>query len=89
MNKVVFRAEVVGVVGRVDVLNVVQKAFEGLSFTVLIKERGECLVEFVERLYTREDIVGALEPTAHEKETLTGEELRERMERAKARYGLW
>ena len=65
LHEVVLRPEIVGVVGRVNLLNVVQKAFERLSIAVLIEQGRERLVQLVERLHAREDIVGASEPSPH------------------------
>ena len=65
LYEIVFGTEVVGVVVGVDFSNIVQELFERFSISVVIDERRECLVEFVERLHAREDEVGALETPAH------------------------
>ena len=64
-HKVVLGPEIVPVVGAVDAPHIVQKAFEGLSITVLIEHGRERLVELVERFYAREHVVGLPEAVAH------------------------
>ena len=65
VSEVVLGEEVVSVVGRIDLSNVVIKAFEGLTKPVLIEERGEGLMELMEGLDGGEEIIGALEAAAH------------------------
>ena len=65
VSKVVLGAQVVLIVGFVDRLNVIQKAFEGLSNAILIEQGGEGLIELVESLDAGEDVVGLLKSGAH------------------------
>ena len=53
-----FCTKVVLVVGTVYLLNVIQKLFEWFSIAVLVDERRERLIVFVERLDAEEDVVG-------------------------------
>lgn len=50
MHEVILSAQIVAVVGLVNLLNVVIKLFERLSIAVLIEEGWEGLVELVEGL---------------------------------------
>ena len=65
MAEVVFGPQVVAVVAAVYLSNVVIEAFERLSFAVLIEQRREGLVEFVEGLDAGEDVVGLLQARTH------------------------
>ena len=65
LYEVVFGVQIVGIVGVVDLLDVIQKAFERLFVAILIEHGRESLVELVERLDAREDVVGAGKPFAH------------------------
>lgn len=65
LYEVVFSVQIVGIVGVVDLLDVIQKAFERLFVAILIEHGRESLVELVERLDAREDVVGAGKPFAH------------------------
>ena len=65
VSKVVLGAEVVLIVGFVDRLNVIQKAFEGLSNAILIEQGGEGLIELVESLDAGEDVVGVGKAPTH------------------------
>ena len=65
LYEVVFCMQIVGVVGVVDLLNVIQKAFERLFITILIEHGRKSLVELVECLDTREDVVGTSKTLAH------------------------
>ena len=58
LAEVIFRTKVVLVVGTVYLLNVIQKLFEWFSIAVLVDERRERLIVFVERLDAEEDVVG-------------------------------
>ena len=53
-----FCTKVVLVVGTVYLLNVIQKLFEWFFIAVLVDERRERLIVFVERLDAEEDVVG-------------------------------
>lgn len=66
LYEVVLRTEIVGVVGLVDLTNIIQKGFERLSVAIRIQQGRERLVEFVERFHAREDIVRPLEALAHD-----------------------
>lgn len=66
LYEVVLRTEIVGVVGLVDLTNIIQKGFERLSVAVRIQQGRERLVEFVERFHAREDIVRPLEALAYD-----------------------
>ena len=65
LYEVVFGVQIVGIVGVVDFLDVVQEAFERLFIAILIEHGRESLVELVERLDAREDVVGTGKPLAH------------------------
>ena len=53
-----FCTKVVLVVGTVYLLNVIQKLSEWFSIAILVDERQERHIEFVERLDAEEDVVG-------------------------------
>ena len=57
LAEVIFRTEVVLVVGTVYPLNIIQKLFEWFSIAILVDERRERLIEFVERLHAGEYVV--------------------------------
>lgn len=57
--------QIVGIVGVVDLPDIVQEAFERLFIAILIEHGRESLVELVERLDAREDVVGAGKTLAH------------------------
>ena len=65
LYEVVFGVQIVGIVGVVDLLYIVQEAFERLFIAILIEHGRESLVELVERLDAREDVVGTGKPFAH------------------------
>ena len=65
LDEVVLCTEVVPVVCAVYLLNVIQEAFKRLSTSVLINERWESLVQLMESLEPRENIVRAFKPSAH------------------------
>ena len=65
LYEVVFGVQIVGIVGVVDFLYIVQEAFERLFIAILIEHGRESLVELVERLDAREDVVGAGKTLAH------------------------
>ena len=65
MDEVIFRTEVVSVVGAVYPSNIIQKLFERFSIAVLVDERVCCLIEFVERLEAGEDVVRPLKTLSH------------------------
>ena len=65
LYEVVFGVQIVGIVGVVDLPDIVQEAFERLFIAILIEHGRESLVELVERLDAREDVVGAGKPLAH------------------------
>lgn len=56
-HEVVLRTQIVAVVLLVYLSNIVQKAFERFSAAVLVEQGGERLVQLVEGLHSREDIV--------------------------------
>ena len=66
LYEIVLGPKVVGVIGLVDLPDIVQKPFERLSISVLVDERRERLVHLVESLHAGEDVVGPLQPPAHE-----------------------
>ena len=53
------------VVGAVYPLNIIQKLFEWFSIAILVDERRERLIEFVERLHAGEYVVRPLKTLAH------------------------
>ncbi len=53
------------VVGLVYLLNVIQKLFEQFTIAVPVDERREGLIELMERLDAREDVVRPLQPLPH------------------------
>ena len=59
LYETVFCPKVVPVVGLVNLPYIIQKTFERLSISILIKQARECLVELVEGFHAGEDIVGA------------------------------
>lgn len=65
LYEVVFGVQIVGIVGVVDLPDIVQEAFERLFIAILIEHGRESLVELVERLDAREDVVGAGKTLAH------------------------
>lgn len=65
LYEVVFGVQIVGIVGVVDLPDIIQEAFERLFIAILIEHGRESLVELVERLDAREDVVGAGKTLAH------------------------
>lgn len=64
-HEVIFSPEVIGIIGFVDALNIIQKPFEWLSVAVLIKQRRECLVQLMKSLHAGKNVIRPGKASAH------------------------